>query len=183
MTPTIWTIGHSTRAIDMMIALLNAYAILRVVDVRAFPYSPRNPQFHTAALARSLEEAGLEYRHLPALGGRRKGHPESMNLGWRNVSFRAYADYMQTEPFQQGLSTLMALAADKTTTIMCAEAVPWRCHRSLIADALTSRNWEVRHIMTPTKADPHRLTPFAKVKDGLLVYPAPATEESDPTLF
>jgi uncharacterized protein (DUF488 family) len=178
----IWTVGHSTRPLDALIALLKAHGIQHVVDVRAFPYSRRNPQFHITAFTTSLQQTGLSYHHLPLLGGRRKSRPDSFNRGWRNLSFRGYADYMQTEPFQRGLSELMALAADGPTAIMCAEAVPWRCHRSLIADALVSREWSVRHIMSPTKADLHRLTPFAVLEHGALMYPLPSAE-SGPLLF
>jgi len=175
----IWTVGHSTRPIEVFLALLQTYAIQQIVDVRAFPYSRRNPQFHAVELIASLQQAGLAYRHLPLLGGRRKSRPDSINQGWRNASFRGYADYMQTEPFQMGLSELMTWADDRRTAMMCAEAVPWRCHRSLIADALLSRGWQVRHIMTPTKADLHRLTPFARQDNGTLVYPCP----DHPSLF
>jgi uncharacterized protein (DUF488 family) len=182
MSCAVWTIGHSTRPIETFMSLLLAHAIRQVVDVRAFPYSPRYPQFHTAALSASLQQAGLAYRHVPSLGGRRKSRPDSVNQGWRNASFRGYADYMQTEAFQEGLSELMALAATGSTVILCAEAVPWRCHRSLIADALTCRGCEVRHIMTVTKADRHRLTSFATVDHGVLTYPLPAAE-SGPLLL
>jgi len=131
----------------------------------------------------SLVAGGLQYTHLPALGGRRKSRPDSMNLGWRSAGFRAYADYMQTEAFQEGLNDLMLLAEASSTAIMCAEAVPWRCHRSLIADALVSRGWTVRHITTPTNSDAHHVTPFALLKDGLLLYPKSAASDSTPSLF
>ncbi|HKN88523.1 MAG TPA: DUF488 domain-containing protein [Nitrospiraceae bacterium] len=182
MARRIWTVGHSTRPIETFLALVQAHAIQQIVDVRAFPYSRRNPQFHATELSASLQRAGLAYRHLPVLGGRRKSRPDSINQGWRNTSFRGYADYMQTEPFRTGLSELMTWANDQRTAIMCAEAVPWRCHRSLIADALTSQGWEVRHIMTPTKADLHRMTPFAQQDNGTLLYPCPDAE-SRPSLF
>ena len=162
--------------------LLHAHGIRQVVDVRAFPYSRRHPQYHATALSAALQQAGLAYRHVASLGGRRKSHPDSVNRGWRNESFRGYADHMQTQAFQEGLSALMTLAATSPTTIMCAEAVPWRCHRSLIADALTNRGCDVRHIMSMTKADRHRLTPFATVNNGLLIYPLP-TAEPGPLLF
>jgi uncharacterized protein (DUF488 family) len=167
---------------EAFLALLKAHAIQQVVDVRAFPSSRRHPQFHAVALTASLREAGLAYRHLPLLGGRRKSRPDSINQGWRNSSFRGYADYMQTEPFQEGLSQLIAYAESETTAIMCAEALPWRCHRSLIADALVSLGWEVRHIMTLTTANLHRLPSFATKEDGRLVYRR-ATEASGPSLF
>ncbi|MEP6888084.1 MAG: DUF488 domain-containing protein [Nitrospirales bacterium] len=182
MASLIWTLGHSTRPIEAFLTLLKAHAIRQVVDVRAFPSSARHPQFHATALTASLQQAGLAYRHLPLLGGRRKSRPDSINQGWRNSSFRGYADYMQTEPFQEGLSELITCAEDHTTAIMCAEALPWRCHRSLIADTLVSRGWEVRHIMTPTTANLHRLTPFAHIENGTLVYPRPGAEPG-PSLF
>ena len=182
MARIIWTLGHSTRPLEAFLTLLKAHAIRQVVDVRAFPYSPRYPHFHGAALTLSLQQAGLTYRHLPLLGGRRKSRPDSDNQGWRNSSFRGYADYMQTEPFQEGVSGLIACAEDQTTAMMCAEALPWRCHRSLIADELVSRGWEVRHIMTPTTVHLHRLTPFATREHGRLVYRRPVAD-SDPSLF
>jgi uncharacterized protein (DUF488 family) len=167
---------------ETFLALLKAHAIRQVVDVRAFPSSARHPQFHATALTASLPLAGLAYRHLPLLGGRRKSRPDSINQGWRNSSFRGYADYMQTEPFQEGVSELITWAEGQTTVIMCAEALPWRCHRSLIADELVCRGWEVRHIMTPTMAHLHHLTAFATREDGRLVYHR-AVEESGPALF
>ena len=182
MGSLIWTLGHSTRPMETFLALLKAHAIRQVVDVRAFPSSARHPQFHATALTASLQQAGLAYRHLPLLGGRRRSRPDSINQGWRNSSFRGYADYMQTEPFQEGLSDLITCAEDQTTAIMCAEALPWRCHRSLIADELVSRGWEVRHIMTPTTVHLHRLTAFATREHGRLVYRRPAAE-SGPSLF
>lgn len=182
MASLIWTVGHSTRPIETFLALLQAHLIQQIIDVRAFPYSRRNPQFHATDFVVSLQQAGLAYHHLPLLGGRRKSRPDSINQGWRNASFRGYADYMQTEPFQTGLSELMTWADDQRTAMICAEAVPWRCHRALIADALVSRGWDVRHIMTATKADLHRMTPFAQTDNGMLVYPCPDTE-SRPSLF
>ncbi|MGH7490528.1 MAG: DUF488 family protein, partial [bacterium] len=150
--PTIWTLGHSTRPIDELIGLLRVHQISLLVDVRTVPRSRYNPQFNTDQLALSLRDAGLRYRHLPELGGLRKPKKDSVNDGWRNASFRGYADYMQTDKFQRALEELMAYGT--RTAIMCAEAVPWRCHRSLIADALVSRRWNVRHIMSPEQATP-----------------------------
>ena len=183
MSHSIWTIGHSTRPIEELVGLLKRHEIQLVVDVRIIPYSRRNPQFHMATLAASLKNAGLHYHHLPALGGRRKSRPDSVNLGWRNTSFRGYADYMQTEAFEKGLKELTSREENARTAIMYAEAVPWRCHRSLIADALICRGWEVRHILSPTKADAHALTPFARLENGRLTYPAPAVSDQTPSLF
>lgn len=181
--PTIWTIGHSTRPIGEFTDLLRAHEIALLVDVRTIPRSRYNPQFNRDTLAQSLREAGLQYRHLPELGGLRKPKKDSLNDGWRNASFRGYADYMQTEEFQRALEELMAYGTDMKTAIMCAEAVPWRCHRSLIADALVARGWEVRHILSQVKADKHRLTPFAVIDGDTLIYPQPANPLDSPRLF
>ena len=173
MAPTLWTLGHSTRPIDEFIGLLRAHQISLLVDVRTIPRSRYNPQFNRETLAQSLHDAGLQYRHLPELGGLRKPMNNSLNDGWRNASFRGYADYMQTEEFHRGIEALIALGSQDKTTVMCAEAVPWRCHRSLIADALVSRDWDIRHIMSPEKATRHVLTSFAHVEEGKLAYPKP----------
>jgi uncharacterized protein (DUF488 family) len=180
MAPTLWTLGHSTRPIDEFIGLLRAHQISLLVDVRTIPRSRHNPQFNRDALAQSLSDAGLQYQHLPALGGLRKPRKDSVNQGWRNASFRGYADYMQTEEFWIALDELMGHGAQMRTAIMCAEAVPWRCHRSLVADALLSRGWDIRHIMSPEKATPHVLTPFAHFEKGTLTYPKPT---DPPSLF
>ena len=169
---TIWTIGHSTKPIDEFVGLLQAHGIQRLVDVRTVPRSRHNPQFNTDRLAKSLEQAGLAYLHMPQLGGLRKAKKDSLNLGWRNASFRGYADYMQTEAFRSALEMLMDGGRDTPTAIMCAEAMPWRCHRSLIADALAVRGWTVRHIMSKHKADRHQLTRFAVVEQDRVIYPA-----------
>jgi uncharacterized protein (DUF488 family) len=179
---TLWTIGHSTRPIDAFIAWLKAHGIQQLVDVRTVPKSRHNPQFNTDRLAKSLKKAGLAYLHMPQLGGLRKAKKDSINVGWRNASFRGYADYMQTDEFWGALGDLATSAEKKRTAIMCAEAVPWRCHRSLIADALVSRGWTVLDIMTEQRAVPHKLTPFAKVTGGRVTYPAPE-EERAPRLF
>lgn len=173
MPNVLWTIGHSTRPIDEFVSLLNAHGVQRLVDVRTVPRSRHNPQYNKEALSKTLRSEGLLYKHMPQLGGLRKAKKESINLGWRNASFRGYADYMQTEQFGEALEELITHSTHKKTVIMCAEAVPWRCHRSLIADALVSRGWEVRHIMSATKADPHQLTSFAATENGLLYYPKP----------
>ena len=183
MAGFLWTIGHSTRPIEEFIELLQAHGVQLLVDVRTTPYSRRNPQFNTGALAESLPQAGLRYQHLPTLGGRRKSRPDSVNLGWRNVGFRGYADYMQTDIFWGALEELMAHGKKRATAIMCAEAVPWRCHRSLIADALVSQGWTVRHVLTTAEAQPHQLTPFAKIENGLLTYPETTVTDHPPRLF
>jgi uncharacterized protein (DUF488 family) len=171
--PTIWTVGHSTRPIGEFTDLLRAHEISLLVDVRTVPRSRYNPQFNANTLAESLKEAGLDSLHMPALGGLRKARKDSINIGWRNTSFRGYADYMQTDEFLNALEELMAESRLQPTAIMCAEAVPWRCHRSLIADALVTRGWDIRHIMSPEKANLHVLTSFAHFEKGALTYPKP----------
>ena len=152
---------------------LNGIELL--VDVRTVPASRRVPHFSKGSLERSLLQHGIDYLHMPELGGLRKPKPDSINTGWRNVSFRGYADYMETEEFWDGIVRLESLAASRTVAIMCAEAVPWRCHRSLIADALTIRGVEVRHITGPAAPALHQLTSFARVEGGRITYPAPDT--------
>ena len=178
--PTLWTIGHSTRPIGEFTNFLHTHEIRLLVDVRTIPQSRHNPQFNTDTLAESLKEAGLVSLHMPALGGLRKARKDSINNGWRNASFRGYADYMQTTEFLHALEELMMHGRQGQTAIMCAEAVPWRCHRSLIADALASKGWEVRHIVSPEKATPHVLTSFAHFEKGTLTYPKPT---DPPSLF
>lgn len=146
-----------------------------MVDVRTVPASRRMPHFSKAALERSLHEQGIEYLHMPELGGLRKPRPDSVNTGWKNESFRGYADYMQTDDFWNAIAQLEELAAERQIAIMCAEAVPWRCHRSLIADALTIQAVEVRHITGKSEPSPHKLTPFARVENGRITYPPPDT--------
>ncbi len=170
--PVIFTVGHSTRSLEELVALLRAHGVTRVVDVRTIPRSRHNPQFNQEALSLSLHNRRISYRHLKTLGGLRHPRTDSPNMGWRNDSFRGFADYMQTPAFEQALEELIALAQEKPTAILCAEAVPWRCHRSLIADALAVRDLEVRHIMSPTHADPHRLTRMARVEGLQITYPA-----------
>ncbi len=178
----LWTIGHSTRPIEEFIDLLKAHGIQWLIDVRTVPKSRHNPQFHTEQLSKSLKKAGLEYRHMSTLGGLRKAKKDSINVGWRNASFRGYADYMQTDEFWDALDELAASAKTARTAVMCAEAVPWRCHRSMIADALVSRGWGVKHIMSPTKADNHQLTSFAVVEKDRITYPA-SSDPDAPRLF
>lgn len=178
LAPKLYTIGHSTRALDEFLAILEAHNIKTLVDVRTVPRSRRVPQFNTENLAESLPRHHIQYLHLPALGGLRKTRPDSINTGWRNDSFRGYADYMQTPAFEEGLKDLISIAKKNPTVIMCAEAVPWRCHRSLIADALLVRGWEVIDLFSQTSAKPHKLTDFAKVDGTHLTYPSP-----QPSLF
>jgi uncharacterized protein (DUF488 family) len=166
----IFTIGHSTRTIDQFIALLQREGIRHLVDVRRFPASRRYPHFDSAALAASLEAVGISYEHAPALGGRRPSVPGSRNVGWRNASFRGYADHMATADFQRALDGLVAAAAQRPTVVMCAEAVPWRCHRTLIADAVIARGVRVRDILDAKTSD-HVLTSFAVVRNGGVEYP------------
>jgi uncharacterized protein (DUF488 family) len=168
----LWTIGHSNRPLEELIAMLRAHGIEALADVRSVPRSRHNPQFNRETLPGELAAAGIEYRHMPGLGGLRKAHKDSINTGWRNDSFRGYADYMQTPEFEEAADELLRLAAERRVAVMCAEAVPWRCHRSLIADAVTARGGEVRHIMSAEKADAHRMTPFARVEGVKVTYPA-----------
>jgi uncharacterized protein (DUF488 family) len=167
----IFTIGHSTRSSEEFIAMLNAHGIEQLVDVRTVPGSRRNPQFNQENLPGALRSAGIAYEHAPTLGGLRRPRKDSQNTGWRNESFRGYADYMQSREFAAAIEKLIETGANAKTTVMCAEAVPWRCHRSLIADALTARGVEVRHVMTREKADLHKMTEFAVVEGTNLWYP------------
>jgi len=169
--PIIFTIGHSTRSIDVFIELLRANNIEEIVDVRSIPMSRYNPQFNTDNVRESLEQKHIRYKHLKKLGGLRHSRKDSINLGWRNASFRGFADYMATKEFSEGLKALMKIAERRNTAIMCAEAVPWRCHRSLIADALIKKGWVVKDIISTSAAKTHRLTPFLKVKKEQLTYP------------
>jgi uncharacterized protein (DUF488 family) len=166
----IWTIGHSTRMIDEFISLLEENEIKLLVDVRAWPGSRRYPQFNKDALAESLSAHGIRYEHFPELGGKRKSKPDSRNTAWRNASFRGYADYMETEQFQKGIERLLDAGEVGPTAIMCAEAVWWRCHRSLIADYLKARGVEVLHVLAANKVEPHPYTSAARIVDGALSY-------------
>ena len=174
----IYTIGHSTRPIDEFIDLLQAHAITQLVDIRTIPKSRHNPQYMQDALSQSLAEAGITYSYLKALGGLRKATKDSVNDAWRNASFRNYADYMQTPEFAAGIDELLQIADRGVTAIMCAEAVPWRCHRSLIGDALLVRGVRVLDIMSDDKATPHALTKFAVVEGPRVTYPAPAGSQA-----
>lgn len=168
---TLFTVGHSTRSIDELVRLLRAHGVERLIDVRSIPRSRHNPQFNRVTLSKALHNRRLGYRYMKSLGGLRHARRDSRNTGWRNASFRGYADYMQTKSFTEGLEKLILLAKQKPTAIMCAEAVPWRCHRSMIADALVIRGLLVEHILNtgPTKA--HSVTKFAQVVGTQVTYP------------
>lgn len=170
--PTIFTIGHSTRSREQLLEMLNAHGVRAIADVRLIPKSRRYPHFNASELAQWLPAAGIDYLPFPSLGGRRRPAADSPNTGWRNESFRGYADFLTSDQFLDALDNLMAAARRKPTAIMCAEAVPWRCHRSLIADALVVRGWDVLDITSATRASPHKLTPFAKVDGLAITYPA-----------
>ncbi|MDZ4857816.1 MAG: DUF488 domain-containing protein [Candidatus Hydrogenedentes bacterium] len=176
----VLTIGHSTRPIDEFIGLLRAHGGEHVVDIRTVPKSRHNPQFNKDSLPVSLKKAGVGYSHLPGLGGLRRTRADSVNTGWRNLSFRGYADYMQTPEFEQSIEELVELASRKQVVLMCAEAVPWRCHRSLVADALLVRGIVAEHIMSETKRQVHKLTPFAKVRGTEITYPEEPSEVVKP---
>ena len=168
---TIYTIGHSTRTIDEFIHILQAFEIELVVDVRTIPGSRYNPQFNQDELRHDLEGHDIGYSHLKELGGLRHTTKTSINTGWRNLSFRGFADYMQTKEFEKGIYLLSETSKLKQTVIMCAEAVPWRCHRSLIGDALAVRNIPVEDIMSEKNSKPHKITPWAKVDGVIISYP------------
>jgi uncharacterized protein (DUF488 family) len=172
------TIGHSNRPVESFLEMLQGHGVELLVDVRRMPRSRYNPQFNRETLPETLAAARIAYRHMPGLGGMRHPRRDSTNTGWRNLSFRGYADYMETPEFEQNLQDLLREAVARRTAVMCAEAVPWRCHRSLIADAAAARGIPVKHIMSAAQAEPHRLTSFARVEDGRLTYPP-----DDLTLF
>lgn len=169
--PLVLTIGHSIRPIEEFVELLRQHGVEQLVDIRTIPRSRHNPQFNGEALARSLRGEQIEYTHLKDLGGLRHPHPDSANLGWRNASFRGYADHMQAPEFEEAVQRLLQICGEKRCAMMCAEAVPWRCHRSLLADALAARGIPVEHILSATRRDPHHLTPFAKIENGKVTYP------------
>ena len=172
----VLAVGHSTRPLEELIELLRSCGVATLADIRTIPRSRRNPQFEQEALARALPAAGIRYVHLAQLGGLRHARRDSPNAGWRNASFRGYADHMGSCEFEEGLVELRALARDGPVAVMCAEAVPWRCHRSLLADALFARGVVVEHITGKGKTRPHRVTPFAVVKGRRVSYPgAPGT--------
>jgi len=167
----ILTIGHSTHTAERFLALLQAHGVTLVADVRRFPYSRRHPHFSHEQLSAFLQSHAIAYRHFPALGGRRRPQPDSLNTGWRVPSFRAYADYMRSADFQQALEEVMALAKKDVAVVMCAESQWWRCHRQLIADALVARGVEVAHIMSTGAPALHELTSFARVDGPHVIYP------------
>jgi uncharacterized protein (DUF488 family) len=167
----VYTIGHSTLAIEDFIARLKGHGVTLLVDVRKMPGSRRHPQFGRDALASALAREGIRYVHAPELGGFRKARPGSPNSGWRNASFQGYADYMMTPEFDAALRPILLRASEEKQALMCAEAVPWRCHRSLVADALTVRGVRVEEIQSPTRTSTHEMTPFAQVKGSEILYP------------
>jgi len=170
----LYTIGHSTRTLDELVGLLRDAGVSILADIRTIPRSRHNPQFEMTALRPALSRRRIRYVHLPALGGLRHARKDSPNAGWRNASFRGYADHMMTDDFERGLDELHALTTGGTVAVMCAEAVPWRCHRSLVSDALTVRGAHVEHITGPGRRSLHRLTPFARVEGKRITYPPSA---------
>jgi uncharacterized protein (DUF488 family) len=170
--PTVLTIGHSTRTIEEFLRLLRAHGVTCVLDVRSVPRSRRNPQFNRDALPASLKTVGIGYIHLAGLGGLRRPKPDSINAGWKNASFRGYADYMQTPEFEASLQEALEIARRERVALMCAEAVPWRCHRSLIADALVARGFPTEHILSETRRDTHTMRSFVKRDGTRVTYPA-----------
>jgi len=176
----VFTIGHSTRSIDEFIELLRSNGVKHLIDIRTIPKSRRNPQFNTDSLAASLRRAGIDYTHMKALGGLRHARKDSENLGWRNESFRGYADYMQTPEFSTAIDDVIRLARQKPAALMCAEAVPWRCHRSLVADALLVRGFDALEIVSSAPPKAHQLTPFARVHGPRITYPKEGAREQLP---
>lgn len=177
----IFTIGHSTRTWKVFLELLRAHGIKRVIDVRSIPRSRHNPQFNRETLSAKLHSVRIGYVHLRKLGGLRHAQRDSPNMGWRNMSFRGYADYMQTQDFESGLQRLIKLAKQKKSTLMCAEAVPWRCHRSLIADALIVRGIRVADIIGGKRSQVHLLTSFGRVRGNRITYPLAMTSHIGPS--
>ncbi|HMH42297.1 MAG TPA: DUF488 domain-containing protein [Pyrinomonadaceae bacterium] len=167
---SVWTVGHSTLSIEDFIDRLKSFEIQLLADVRSYPGSRRYPHFNKEKLKISLAEAGIRYEHFPDLGGRRRARPDSLNIAWRNESFRGYADYMETNEFREGIERLLDVASTQRIAIMCSEAVWWRCHRSMISDYLKVKGTEVNHIMAMGKAEPHPFTSAAAIVDGELSY-------------
>jgi uncharacterized protein (DUF488 family) len=176
--PEVLTIGHSTRTLEDFIRILKAHGVLLVIDIRTVPRSRHNPQFNRDSLPEALRAEGIDCMHMRGLGGLRHPRADSSNRGWRNASFRGFADYMQTPEFEVNLEALIAMAAQMRIALMCAEVLPWRCHRSLIADALTVRGVRVEHILTEEGRRPHTVTPFARVDGTRVTYPAAPTAET-----
>lgn len=174
----VYTIGHSTRSVEKFIELLREHGVRLLWDIRRYPGSRRVPQFGSSALAQALKAVGVRYEHHPELGGRRRASKSGPPSAWRNESFRAYAEYMTTPEFGAALDALIEAASSQPTAIMCAEAVPWRCHRNLVSDALTARGVDVRHILD-NKTPRHAITPFAVVRNGVVSYPVPAPEQTN----
>jgi uncharacterized protein (DUF488 family) len=179
--PIIFTIGHSTRPIEMFVRLLKAHGVQRVVDVRTIPRSRHNPQFNRDQLSPALNRARIHYKHMAGLGGLRHARPDSGNTGWRNTSFRGFADYMQTPEFENSLLRCIDLAKNERVVLMCAEALPWRCHRSLIADALLVRGIAVKEITSGIRTQPHVLTAWAQVRGAQVTYPAATPRARGPS--
>ena len=169
----ILTIGHSNRTLEAFLECLRGHGVTRLIDIRTVPRSRHNPQFNRETLAATLPAAGVSYAHLPGLGGLRHAERDSVNTGWINASFRGYADYMQTAAFETNLEALLRQAGQDRVAIMCAEAVPWRCHRSLVSDALEARGVAVEHILSATRRQRHELTSFARVSGTRVTYPGP----------
>lgn len=170
--PTLWTIGHSTHSIEEFVAMLTAHKIEALADVRRFPASRKSPHFNAATMAGVLQAHDIEYLSCTELGGRRRAKPDSHNNAWRSEAFRGYADFMETTEFAAGVARLMEAAKERHTAIMCSEAVWWRCHRGLVSDYFKVRGWEVLHIMSASKVEPHPYTSAANIVDGKLSYEA-----------
>jgi uncharacterized protein (DUF488 family) len=179
---SLFTIGHSTRTLEEFIQLLKTYGVTLLVDVRTVPRSRHNPQFNKETLPASLKPEGVRYIHMPEIGGLRRPKRDSLNLAWRNMSFRGYADYMQTREFTDNLLKIIALARENCLALMCAEALPWRCHRSLISDALVLRHVKVQHIISATSTITHELNEMAQVEGTKITYPLFTKETSQRTL-
>jgi uncharacterized protein (DUF488 family) len=176
MAVRVYTIGHSTRSIEALIDLLRAHDVRQLIDVRTIPRSRRHPQFDRDAMPESLASAGIAYAHMPTLGGLRTPRRDSINTAWDHDGFRGYADHMQTAEFRAGVETLIEQAGRAATAIMCAEASPAHCHRSLLSDALVAAGEDVRHILAMDRAEPHAMTPFARVDAGRVTYPSSQPE-------
>lgn len=174
---TIYTLGHSTRQLDELVDILEQFDIRFLADVRSIPQSRYNPQFNSDSFSEQLKKHGITYRHIAELGGLRHTRNDSPNTGWRNAAFRGYADYMQTDDFNRAVDDLLDKAAETTTAVMCAEAVPWRCHRTLLSDALLVRDVEVVHILDKNQTRPATLTDFAEVNGTDITYPSDANDQ------